>query len=216
MFGKQEVSMGDIDIKADDYRKDSAEVVRKQKSNTILKGSKLTGDIKISCDLELDGDVEGNITSEQKSNIVIKGNCKGDIKTKEGNVDIEGQISNGDIIVGGDVKITGKFSEGKIEAKGKIYVNGEFNGKLEGNEIDLGPRAVGKGDISYKESISIAKGAKIEANISQFQGVHKETRKTAETKVLNLEQPAKEITNAQSLVMEDNKPGISKHPASNA
>ena len=41
--------------------------------NKILKGSKLIGDINVTCDLELSGDVEGNITSLQKSNILIKG-----------------------------------------------------------------------------------------------------------------------------------------------
>jgi len=45
--------------------------------NTILRGSKLTGNINVTCDLELSGDVEGNITSEQDSSIVIKGSCRG-------------------------------------------------------------------------------------------------------------------------------------------
>jgi cytoskeletal protein CcmA (bactofilin family) len=42
------------------------ENIEKQKTNSILKGSKLTGDIIISYDLELDGDVEGNIIAEEK------------------------------------------------------------------------------------------------------------------------------------------------------
>ena len=185
------------DAEMNDYAKDSAQFFSEQKINTILKGSKLTGDINISYDLELDGDVEGNITSEQKSNIVIKGHCKGNIKTKEGNVDIEGRMSKGDIIAGGEVKITGKFDGGKIEAKGKIYVNGEFNGKLESNEIEIGAGAQGKGELFYKEYVSIAKGAKVEVHISQLQGGQKEAKKTADAKIVNLERPIQEIKEAK-------------------
>jgi cytoskeletal protein CcmA (bactofilin family) len=160
-------------------------------------GSKLTGDITIAYDLELDGDVEGSITSEQKSNVVIKGNCKGNITTKEGNVDIEGQMSNGDIIAGGNVKITGKFTGGKIDAKGKITVNGEFHGKLEGNDVEIGPNARGKGELAYKESVSIARGAKIEAQISRVNGVQKDTKKPSDMKVVNLgSSPVKETKQA--------------------
>src|SRR4030067_1919191 len=104
-----------------------------QKINTILKGSKLTGDININYDLELSGEVEGNISSEQNSNIVIKGVCKGNITTKEGNVEIEGEMLKGDIVAGGDVKITGKVNGGMVKAKGKISAHGEFKGKVEQN-----------------------------------------------------------------------------------
>lgn len=155
--------------------------------NTILKGSKLTGDINVTCDLELSGDVEGNITSTQKSNIVIKGTCKGNIEAREGNVDIEGELKGGNITAGNDVKITGKFNSGEIKAKGKIYVNGEFNGKLEGNEVEIGSNAHGKGEILYKEYISIAKGARVEAQISRMQEELKVVRSVPENK------PAEEI-----------------------
>ena len=40
--------------------------------NIILKGSKLTGDIRLNNDLELLGEVEGNIISEGELNIIIK------------------------------------------------------------------------------------------------------------------------------------------------
>jgi cytoskeletal protein CcmA (bactofilin family) len=167
-------------------------VEERQKVNTILKGSKLIGDITISCDLELSGEVEGNITSEQNSNIVIKGVCKGNIKTGEGNVTIEGELSNGDIITDSDVKITGKFNGGKIKAKGKIYIDGEFKGELESGEIELGPNAQGKGELFYKEYISISKGAKVDVRISQVQEELRVIKKSADTKVVNIEFPAKE------------------------
>jgi cytoskeletal protein CcmA (bactofilin family) len=138
-------------------------------SNTLLKGSKLIGNINVTCDLELSGEIQGNITSEKNSNIVIGGICRGNIDTKEGSVEINGELQGGNITAGNNVVITGKFSGGEITAKGKIQINGEFDGKLEADEIVIGPDSHGRGELVYRESISIAKGAKIEAQISQGQ-----------------------------------------------
>jgi cytoskeletal protein CcmA (bactofilin family) len=197
MFKKQEPDTEGV--KMGSYEKEPVQSVAKQTANTIVKGSKLTGDINISYDLELDGDVEGNITSEQKSNIIIKGNCKGNIKTKEGNVVIAGQMMNGDIIAGGDVKITGKYNSGNVQAKGRISIDGEFNGKMESNEIDIGPRARGKGELLYKENVSISRGAKVEVQIKQIQEGQKETKKAPFTKVVNLEHPVKDVNKYKSV-----------------
>ncbi len=189
MFKKREPDLKDVKI--NDHEKNFVKEISKQ--NTILKGSRLIGDINVSYDLELSGEVEGNINSEQNANIVIQGVCKGNIKTKEGNVNIEGELSNGDIIAGGDVKITGKFNGGKVKAEGKIYINGEFNGQLESNEIEVGADAKGKGALFYKEYISISKGAKVEVQISRIQEELKVVKKPADMKVVNMELPAKDI-----------------------
>ena len=137
------------------------------KTNTILKGSKVTGDINVTCDLELSGEVVGNITSKDNSNISILGTCRGNIEG--GNVNIQGELQGGNINAGNDVRISGKFSGGEILARGRIHVNGEFSGKLEANEIEIGANARGEGELFYKDSISIARGARIEARISQTQ-----------------------------------------------
>ena len=128
MFRRRDEKTDDIsmNIQAQNLTTES----HKKKTNTLLKGSKLTGDINISYDLELSGEVEGSITSEHDSNIVIKGVCKGNIKTKEGSVEIEGELTNGDIIAGGDIKITGKFNGGMAKSRGRGFVDGEFSGKL--------------------------------------------------------------------------------------
>ena len=160
----------------------SATAVRSSSMNKILKGSKLVGDINITSDLELSGDVEGNITSKQDSNIQIKGVCKGNIETKEGSVDIEGDLRGGNITAGKDVKISGKFNGGEIKAGGKIFVDGEFNGKLEGNDIEIGANSRGKGEIFYKEYISISRGAKVDVQISQTQEALKEVKTPPKTK----------------------------------
>ncbi len=140
-----------------------------KRTNTILKGSKLTGDINITSDLELSGDVVGNIKSLQDSNILLKGTCKGNVETKEGSVTLEGSLEGGNIFAGNEVRITGKFNGGAVKAKNKIFIDGEFNGRIEANEIEIGSNAFGKGELHYKESISIAKGAKVNVQIGQLQ-----------------------------------------------
>jgi len=153
-----------------------------KRTNTILKGSKLTGDINVTSDLELSGDVEGNIRSLQDSNIVLKGNCKGNIETKEGSVHIEGSLEGGNINAGKEVRIIGKFNGGEIKAKDKIYIDGEFNGRLEANEIEIGSRASGKGELHYKDFISIARGAKVNVQVGQLQSEIKKSEKAQEKK----------------------------------
>ncbi len=136
--------------------------------NAINKGSKLTGNLIITQDIEITGDVEGDISSEEDSNIFIKGSCKGNIRTKGGSVEIEGDMSGGDIVAGGYVKVEGKFHGGKIQAKERIHINGEFSGTLESNEIEVGSGAQGRGEIFYKEHLSIQKGAKVEGRITRM------------------------------------------------
>jgi cytoskeletal protein CcmA (bactofilin family) len=172
-----------LDVQKDVPIRSSESAVTNLSVNKILKGSKLLGDINVTCDLELSGDVEGNITSMQGSNILIKGLCKGNIETKDGSVDIEGELSSGNITAGKDVKITGKFNGGEVQAVGKIFIDGEFNGKLEGNEIEIGPNSVGKGEIFYKEYISISKGAKLEVQISQSREALREIKIPTKTKL---------------------------------
>ena len=166
-------------------------------TNNILKGSKLIGDINVTCDLELSGEIEGNITSEHNSNIVIKGTCKGNIQTREGNVDIVGELHDGNIIAGSDVKISGKFIGGEITAKGRIYVNGEFDGKLEGNEIEIGPNARGKGELLYKELISIDKGAHIEGHICKIPAELKLVEKSTDAQKAEVKPPTQKASAAK-------------------
>ena len=170
------------DVPKDVPIRPSEPAVTKSSVNKIIKGSKLLGDINVTGDLELSGDVEGNITSMQESNILIKGVCKGNIETKEGSVAIEGELRGGNITAGKDVKISGKFNGGEVKAGGKIFVDGEFNGKLEGNDIEIGANSRGKGEIFYKENISISRGAKVDVQISQTKEALKEVATPPKTK----------------------------------
>lgn len=175
---KNEQAVNEVVSQARDKAKSDAHADK----NKILKGSKLVGDIRITCDMELSGDIEGNITAEKDSNIVIKGTCRGNIETKEGNVEIDGELNGGNIIAGNDVKISGKFDGGEVKAGGRISVEGEFSGKLLGNEIEICSTARGKGELFYREYISIAKGANIEGEMSRVQGELKLVKNSRETK----------------------------------
>lgn len=135
------------------------------KSNTILKGSTLKGDISVSYDLELSGEVTGNVTSKENSSVTIKGICKGNIDATGGSVFIEGELQGGSIMAGADVKITGHFDGGEVNAKGKSYINGNFKGKISAKEIELGPKAVVAGEIFYQDSFTVARGAQLEATV---------------------------------------------------
>ncbi len=148
----------------------SAVKTAEQGINIISKGSKITGNMVVSQDLQMNCDIEGNITAENNASIFIKGTCKGNIEAKGGSVEIEGEMSGGNIIAGGYVNVTGKFLGGKIQAKDRININGEFSGSLESNEVELGSSARGKGEIFYKETLCIQKGAKVEGNITRTEG----------------------------------------------
>jgi cytoskeletal protein CcmA (bactofilin family) len=145
----------------------SAVKTAEQGTNAICIGNKVTGNMVVSQDLQMNGDIEGNITAENNANIFIKGICRGNIDAKGGSVEIEGEMSGGNISAGGSVKVTGKFLGGKIQAKDKIHINGEFTGSLESNEVELGAAARGKGEILYKETLCIQKGAKIEGKVTR-------------------------------------------------
>jgi cytoskeletal protein CcmA (bactofilin family) len=161
-------------------------------ANAIHKGSKVKGDIVISQDLQLTGDIEGNITGENNASIFIKGSCKGNIKT-QGSVEIDGEMSGGDISAGGYVKIGGKFNGGKIQAKERIHINGEFTGSLESSEIEVGANASGKGEIFYKDALSIVKGAKVEGKISRSTSTETD-RRLAEVAVMTKKEEVKPVT----------------------
>lgn len=137
------------------------------KSNHFLHGSRLKGDIVVTCDLELSGEVVGNISSKENSSIFMKGSCKGNIETAGGNVHLEGELSEGNIRAGGDVHVTGKFFGGSIIAGGKCYINGEVTGTLEATDIEIGPDAKFQGEIHYRGSLSIIKGAQVQSKLTQ-------------------------------------------------
>jgi cytoskeletal protein CcmA (bactofilin family) len=189
-----------IAISKDTGNVNADETPHERKVNNILRGSKVTGDISVTCDLVLSGDVEGNITAREDSNIVIKGSCKGNIETRRGNVDIRGELQSGNITTEGNVSISGKFTGGEVKAGGKIYVNCEFTGRLEGNEIEIGAHAHIRGELFYKEFITISRGAKVEVHLCRMQEERKGENKTPEKKVVDITPPVKELSGVKSVL----------------
>jgi cytoskeletal protein CcmA (bactofilin family) len=141
----------------------------------------------------LSGDVVGNITAKDNSSIVIKGSCKGNIESGRGDVDIRGELRSGNITTGGNVSISGKFTGGEVKAGGKIFVNCEFTGRLEGTEIEIGANAHIKGELFYKEYITVSRGAKVEVHLCCIQEESKKENKTTEKKVQDIKPPVKEL-----------------------
>ena len=80
-----------------------------------------------------------------------------------------------------------------LNQKNRIYINGEFRGKLEANEIEIGPGASGNGELLYKESISIAKGSNIEGQISRVQ----EELKLVKSPPVEVKPPAEMLSEAK-------------------
>jgi cytoskeletal protein CcmA (bactofilin family) len=173
--------------------------ISEKKVNHILKGSKVTGDINVTCDLVLSGDLEGNISALEDSNIVIKGSCKGNIATRRGDIDIRGELQSGKISTEGNVSISGKFTGGEVKAGGQIYVNCEFTGRLEGNEIEIGPHANIRGELFYKEFITVSRGAKIEVHLCRIENESKGENKTLEKKIVDMKLPVKELSGVKSV-----------------
>ena len=100
------------------------------KNTTIITaGSKIKGEIDITCNLYIDGEFEGVIRSSKEVNIGKNGHIKGDIVTKRLVVQgyIEGCI-NSEIV---EIKADGRVS-GTIEAMELII---EPKGVFEGNSI---------------------------------------------------------------------------------
>ena len=146
--------------------------------NTVLKGSRITGDIKVSCDVEVSGEVQGNITSEGDAKIHIQGMCKGSLQTEDGDIVVSGELSDGNIISGGSVTVTGSFKGGEISAKDKLSIDGILEGKIKAKEVEIGAKTTGTAEITYTDFISIAKGAKINGSIKHQAKKSEETDKT--------------------------------------
>ncbi len=87
------------------------------KTNRIVEGTAITGDITTKADFRLDGKLIGNFTSEGKIVIGPTGEVQGDIICKS--IDIEGKFS-------------GKLqAEGMLNIKSKAHITGEvIVGKL--------------------------------------------------------------------------------------
>ncbi|KPK36421.1 MAG: hypothetical protein AMK70_02295 [Nitrospira bacterium SG8_35_1] len=115
----------------------------------------------------------------------------GNIATPRGTIDIRGELQSGKISTEGNVSLSGEFVEGEVKAGGKINVNCEFTGRLEGNEIEIGPYANVRGEIFYKEFIAISRDAKVAVHLCRIDRDCKRENKTQATKAVETKRPMK-------------------------
>ena len=110
---------------------DSQPESSKTDSNTtiITAGAKINGEIELSCNLYIDGDLEGSIISKKEVNIGKNGHVKGNITTQRLVVQghVEGSV-NADIV---EIKAAGHVS-GEISSVELVI---ESKGVFEGSSI---------------------------------------------------------------------------------
>lgn len=115
-------------------------------SNTtiITAGAKLKGEIELSCNLYIDGELEGTIKSTKEVNIGKNGSVKGNINTDK-------------LIVKGYVE--GSINANRVEIKAAGHVSGEIcstelviesKGIFEGNSIVKGSTKANKKPLENK------------------------------------------------------------------
>jgi len=118
---------------------DSKTQSTKTDTNTtiVTAGSIIKGEMNLSCNLYVDGEFEGIITSDKEVNIGKNGHVKGDVFTKR-------------LVVQG-------FIEGKIRAdKVEIKAAGKVNGTIESSELVIEAKGLFEGNSIVKNSNSPA------------------------------------------------------------
>ena len=114
-----------------------ADKIDKTDSNTaiITTGAKIKGEITLTCNLYIDGELEGIINSSKEVNVGKNGHVKGDIRTKR-------------LVVQGSVE--GSIDADRVEIKAAGHVNGEISSV----ELVIESKGIFEGNSIIKESDS--------------------------------------------------------------
>ena len=104
-------------------------------SNTtiITAGAKIKGEIELSCNLYIDGELEGIIKSTKEVNVGQSGRVKGDITTEK-------------LIVQGFIEGTVSASRVEIKAKGRV------SGEITSNELIIESKGIFEGTSIVKDA----------------------------------------------------------------
>jgi cytoskeletal protein CcmA (bactofilin family) len=106
-----------------------------QDSNTtiITTGAKITGEVELSCNLYIDGELNGSITSSKEVNVGKNGHVKGNIVTNR-------------LVVQG-------YIEGSVEAdRVEIKAAGHVNGEITSIELVIESKGIFEGNSIVKNS----------------------------------------------------------------
>jgi len=103
-------------------------------STTIITaGSRIKGEMNLTCNLYVDGEFEGTIKSDKEVNIGKSGHIKGDIHTKR-------------LVVQGYIE--GSVNATKVEIKAK----GRVNGSIESSELVIESKGIFEGNSVVKNT----------------------------------------------------------------
>jgi cytoskeletal protein CcmA (bactofilin family) len=112
--------------------------------NLISNGTEITGDIKSSGDIRIDGSLTGNLNTKGKVVIGLTGKVSGEVFCKNSEVSgfIEGKIIVGQLL---SLKATSKLLGDISTSKLSIEPGAKFSGNCRMNESD------NNDELSYKE-----------------------------------------------------------------
>ena len=116
----------------------SSSTTGKTDSNTtiVTTGAKLKGEIDLSCNLYIDGELEGTINSSKEVNIGKNGHVKGIVHAER-------------LIVQG-------FIEGSVEAnRVEIKAGGRMSGEITSKELIIEAKGIFEGSSVVKDSQSL-------------------------------------------------------------
>ena len=113
----------------------------------ITAGSSIKGEMKLSCNLYVDGEFEGAINSSKEVNVGKNGHIKGDISTIR-------------LVVQGHIE--GTINADKVEIK----ANGKVNGTIESTELIIESKGIFEGNSIVKSTNSLKSKEKAQINKS--------------------------------------------------
>jgi cytoskeletal protein CcmA (bactofilin family) len=112
-------------------KRNNTQPIPNHKTTIIAEGSRIKGGLDLLCELFVDGEIEGVITSVHEVTVGTNGRIVGDIKAEK-------------------VVIHGKV-EGNIDAD-KVYIQSEGNvsGTIESHELIIEPKGIFQGESKIK------------------------------------------------------------------
>jgi cytoskeletal protein CcmA (bactofilin family) len=112
-------------------KSNNKQAIPNHKTTIIAEGTRFKGELNLVCELFVDGEIEGIITSDHEVTVGINGRINGDVTAEK-------------------VVIHGKV-DGNIDAN-RVYVqsDGEVKGTIESNELIIESKGVFQGESKIK------------------------------------------------------------------
>ena len=82
-------------------------------------------------------------------------------------------MSGGDIVAGGHVKVRESSTAARSRPASGSASTANSAARLESNDVEIGAAARGKGEIFYRETLCIQKGARVEGKVTSTEAERK-------------------------------------------